>query len=516
MLIFTTILFILIYFFDIIMLFLFGVHTYVMMYLYRKNQQHCISDEVRTCKLTDKNLPEVTVQLPVYNEYYVVDRLIEAAVALQYPRKKLQIQVLDDSTDESVDKAALLVKKYQEQGIRIEHLHRTDRTGHKAGALEAGMRKATGDFIAIFDADFIPDPDFLLKTMSYFEDEQIGMVQTRWGHINRDYNMLTKAQSYGIDGHFMIEQVARNGSGLWMNFNGTAGIWRKSCIEDAGGWEHDTLTEDFDLSYRAELKGWKFKYFKDIECKAEIPAMVSAYKSQQFRWCKGSIQTAVKLLPTILKSSEPFRVKLEAMVHLINYSVHPLMIVNILLTAPLLLMPYWSAISLLDLPFELLYASAALLSVGSFGPLLFYAYSQRELHRDWIKKLPFLPIMTIIGTGIAVVNTRAFLEAVFGIQSSFKRTPKLRIEGNGDDIKSRLKYKIPLDYHALLEIVMGIYCLFTIYIAVFMNKLFIIPFLVLYASGFFFVGIQTLKEAVWGMKKTGNLLPGRVPEKITL
>ena len=514
MLLFVTILFVVIYSFDILFLFLFGVHTYLMIYLYKQNHEYCNTNPEEDLKLSDKNLPKVTVQLPIYNEYYVVDRLVDAAVAMKYPKNKLHIQVLDDSTDETVDKAALLVAKYKKQGFNIDHVHRTNRVGHKAGALDEGMNKTDGEFIAIFDADFIPDPDFLLKTIAYFKDPVIGMVQARWGHINRDYNMLTKAQSYGIDGHFMIEQVARNATHLWMNFNGTAGIWRRDCIVDAGGWEHDTLTEDFDLSYRAELKGWKFRYFKDIECKAEIPAMVSAYKSQQFRWCKGSIQTAVKLLPRILKSNFPLKIKLEATTHLINYSVHPLMVINILFTAPLLLMPYWAHVSILDLPIEILMVSAVFLSIGSLGPLIFYAYSQKVLHKDWWKRLAFLPVMTVIGTGIAIVNTRAWIEAVLGVQSSFKRTPKLAIENSSDDLKSRLKYKIPLDYHAVLEILMGAYCIFTIYLAVFMGKLFVIPFLVLYSAGFFFVGFQTLKEAVWGMK--GAKKVSVVPEKITL
>ncbi|WP_165782545.1 glycosyltransferase, partial [Leptospira meyeri] len=260
MLTFLSISFLVLYGFDILVLFYFGLHTYLMVFLYSRYKQNCAEDETKVLSIKDKNLPTVTVQLPIFNEFYVVDRLIESACNLEYPAKKLQIQVLDDSTDETVEKVAGLVAQYKKKGIWIEHVHRTNRKGHKAGALDEGMAKAKGDYIAIFDADFTPDSDFLLRTMGYFEDESIGMVQTRWGHINETYNILTKAQSFGIDGHFMIEQVARNGASLWMNFNGTAGIWKRACIEDAGGWEHDTLTEDFDLSYRAELKGWKFRY----------------------------------------------------------------------------------------------------------------------------------------------------------------------------------------------------------------------------------------------------------------
>lgn len=490
-----------IYFIDIALLFYFGIHTYIMIYLYRKYKDNCDSEpELYFQPKSKKEYPIVTVQLPVYNEYYVVDRLIESVVALDYPKDKLQIQLLDDSTDESKDKGALLVAEYAKQGFWIEHLHRTNNKGYKAGALDEGMAVSSGEYIAIFDSDFVPDPGFLRKTLPYFRDPNIGMVQTRWGHLNQDYNLLTKAQSYGIDGHFMIEQVARNGSGLWMNFNGTAGIWRKECILSAGGWEHDTLTEDFDLSYRAEMKGWKFRYFKDIVCKAEIPATINAYKSQQFRWCKGSIQTAVKLLPQIWKADLGWKIKAEAVTHLIAYSVHPLMIINILLTAPLLLLKYWAGLSFYDLPIEILGMTAVILSVGSLGPLVFYAYSQKELYPEWKKRIFFLPFMVIIGTGIAIVNTRAWLEAMLGIQSGFKRTPKLKIESKSDKLVDRSKYRLPLDFHVVLELLMGTYSLFCIYLSFHVGKPYIIGFLSLYTLGFYFVAFQSIRESLWKYK----------------
>lgn len=500
MLTFLSISFLVLYGFDILVLFYFGLHTYLMVFLYSRYKQNCAEDETKLLSLKDKNLPTVTVQLPIFNEFYVVDRLIESACNLEYPAKKLQIQVLDDSTDETIEKVATLVAQYKKKGIWIEHVHRTNRKGHKAGALDEGMAKAKGDYIAIFDADFTPDSDFLLRTMGYFEDESIGMVQTRWGHINETYNILTKAQSFGIDGHFMIEQVARNGASLWMNFNGTAGIWRRSCIEDAGGWEHDTLTEDFDLSYRAELKGWKFRYIKDVVCKAEIPATMNAYKAQQFRWCKGSIQTAVKLIPRIWKSNESWKIKGEAITHLINYSVHPLMIINILLTAPLLLMEYWAGFKMDDLPMEILFGSAAVLSIGSMGPVIFYAYSQREIHKDWKSKLIYLPILVMIGTGIAVMNTYAWVEAVFGVQSGFKRTPKLRIEKEGDSLQDKIKYVVPVDYRAFLEFFMGAYCVFCIYLSFVVGKPYMIGFMVLYSIGFFYVSYLSVAESFWKFK----------------
>lgn len=500
MLTFLSFSFLAIYGIDILLLFYFGLHTYLMVFLYSRYKDNCAEDETKLLSKSDKNLPTVTIQLPIFNEFYVIDRLIDAACAMEYPKDKLQIQVLDDSTDETIEKVRSLVHSYSGKGIWIEHLHRTNRRGHKAGALDEGMAKAKGDFIAIFDADFTPEPDFLLRTMGYFQDPVIGVVQARWGHINEDYNTLTKAQSFGIDGHFMIEQVARNGSGLWMNFNGTAGIWRRACIEDAGGWEHDTLTEDFDLSYRAELKGWKFRYIKDVVCKAEIPATMNAYKSQQFRWCKGSIQTAVKLVPRIWNANEPWKIKAEAITHLINYSVHPLMIINILLTAPLLLMEYWAGFKLDDLPIEILFGSAAILSLGSLGPVIFYAYSQRELHKDWKGKLIYLPVLVMIGTGIAVVNTYAWLEAVFGVQSGFKRTPKLRIEGTGDNLKEKVKYVVPVDYRAILEFFMGGYCVFCIYVSFLVGKPYVIGFMVLYSIGFFTVSFLSVSESFWKFK----------------
>jgi cellulose synthase/poly-beta-1,6-N-acetylglucosamine synthase-like glycosyltransferase len=472
-----------------------------MVYLYQKNSEHCISNPDKALKLNESIFPIVTVQLPIYNEFYVVDRLVDSVIKLQYPKDKLEIQILDDSTDETVEKAYRIVQAFKEKGFDICHLHRKDRTGHKAGALEKGLEVSKGEFIAIFDADFLPESDFLLKTIPYFEDKGIGMVQTRWGHINQDYNLLTKAQGYGIDGHFMIEQVARNANNLWMNFNGTAGIWRKECIYDAGGWEHDTLTEDFDLSYRAELKNWKFRYFKDIVCKAEIPAMISAYKSQQFRWCKGSIQTAMKLLPTIWAHKLNWKVKGEAVIHLINYSVCPLMVLNILLTAPLLLLEFWSGFKITDIPVTILFITATFLSIGSVGPLVFYAYSQRELYPDWKSRLSFLPIMVMIGTGVSIVNTRAWMEAVLGVKSSFKRTPKLNIENSNDNLKERQKYSIPLDIHAVLELLMGVYCFFCVYLSIIVHKPFIIGFLIIYGAGFFFVSLNTIKESFWKVQE---------------
>jgi len=491
-----------VYSLDILLLFLFGLHAYGMVVLYRKNSRFCQSGSEQGYQPIDlsvsreKDLPMVTVQLPIYNEFYVVDRLLKGVADLKWPLSRLEIQVLDDSTDETRDKIARLVAFYKQRKLNIIHVHRENREGHKAGALKAGLAQAKGQYIAVFDADFVPAPDFLLRTIPYFQEADVGMVQTRWGHINADYSMLTRAQSLGIDGHFMIEQVARNCNNLWMNFNGTGGIWRRECILEAGNWQSDTLTEDFDLSYRAELAGWRFRYLMDVVNPAELPATIAAFKSQQFRWCKGSIQTAVKLIPRILRSRFSPSIKTEAIVHLLNYSVHPLMMINILLALPLLMMDTWSGWSIYDLSMMVLFGAAAFLSLGTFGPAFFYIYSQRELYSDWFRRIIWLPVLMMIGTGIAINNTRAFLEAILGIQSAFKRTPKYRIENKKDRLAERMRYKLPFDRLIVLEFFMGCYCLLCVIVSIWYERLFIMPFMLLYAAGFFYIGIKGILESV--------------------
>jgi len=488
--------FILVYAVDILLLFYYGLHAYAMVGLYLKNNHRCQSDSQENKNLLAKSKmrgwPKVTIQLPMFNEYYVIDRLIDATIKLDYPKNKLEIQILDDSTDDSRLVAQKKVKEYKKKGFDITYIHRTNRDGHKAGAMREATKVAKGQYIAVFDADFLPNPQFLKKTVPhFFTNPNIGMVQTRWSHINEDYSILTKAQSIGIDGHFMVEQVARNGSDLWMNFNGTAGIWNRECIEDAGGWQSDTLTEDFDLSYRAELKGWKFKYLTDIANPAELPATVQAFKTQQFRWCKGSIQTAVKLIPRIWKSNESWKIKLEALTHLTNYSVHPLMIINILVTLPLLLFhERFEHISL-----AVLFGAAFILSIGTFGPMVFYAVSQRALHKDWKHRMLWLPVLTMIGTGVAINNTRAWIEAVIGKKSEFVRTPKLKIESQKDKVAERSRYKTKkIDNNAYLELLMAFYITFTIVTAFIVDKWFVVPFLALYAAGFYYVSFYTFLE----------------------
>ena len=318
------------YFFVLVILAVYGWHRYFLVYLYMKNK-----DKVPVPSTPLERLPVVTIQLPIYNEMYVADRLIDAVCLIDYPRELLEIQVLDDSTDETTSVAERAVRRNAAQGIDITCIHRTDRTGYKAGALEAGLKAAKGQFIAIFDADFIPTADFLRRTIEFFGDSKIAMVQARWGHINHDYSLLTKVQSILLDAHFVLEHGGRNRSGLFFNFNGTAGIWRREAISDAGGWQHDTLTEDLDLSYRAQLRGWKFVFVPGLIAPAEVPVEMNAFKSQQHRWAKGSIQTCRKLLPRILRSKHlPIQVKTEAFFHLTNTIVYPLMVVLTLLMYP--------------------------------------------------------------------------------------------------------------------------------------------------------------------------------------
>ncbi|HMK38878.1 MAG TPA: cellulose synthase family protein, partial [Bacteroidota bacterium] len=324
------------YMFSLTVLFIFGSHGFIMIYYYLKFRSRKLvpSDDI-------VSYPVVSVQLPVFNEMYVVGRLIDAACAMVYPREKLEIQVLDDSTDQTVDVVAGYVERYRKQGFDIKQVRRSIRAGFKAGALREGLTTARGEFVAIFDADFIPRQDFLLKTIPHFiTDSRIGMVQTRWEHLNSEYSLLTRTQAMALDGHFVIEQSVRNKVGFFINFNGTAGVWRKACIEDAGNWQSDTLTEDLDLSYRAQLRGWKFKYLNNVTSPAELPSEINALKSQQFRWTKGAIETARKILPHVWKSKLPLKIKIHATFHLTNNLVFPFIVLAGILNVPLVFLKH--------------------------------------------------------------------------------------------------------------------------------------------------------------------------------
>ncbi len=459
----------------------YGVHRSQLVYLFLKTRKRHAVPHSRF-----KEAPRVTVQLPMFNERYVADRLIASCGDLDWPKDRLEIQVLDDSTDDTTVIAALAVEKLRAQGIDATYIHRTDRTGFKAGALENGLRTAKGDYVAVFDADFIPPPRILHDTIDHFTDPKVGMVQARWGHINREYSTLTRVQSMMLDGHFVIEHAARNRSGRFFNFNGTAGIWRISAIVDAGGWAHDTLTEDMDLSYRAQLRGWKFVYLPNIVAPAEIPVEMNSFKSQQFRWAKGSIQTARKLLPQILRSKVPLKVKMEAFFHLTNNFAYVLLCMLALLLLPNLLLRTEHGIRevlLIDLP--LFFGTT--LSIGSF-----YLVSHRQLYGETGSALRRLPLLMSLGIGLSVNNARAVLEGMFGHDSEFVRTPKHGVSENGDWKKKN--YRAARTLVPLVEFAFAAYFVAAIVVAGIGGHWLSIPFLALFLVGYLYVATMSVHQ----------------------
>jgi cellulose synthase/poly-beta-1,6-N-acetylglucosamine synthase-like glycosyltransferase len=430
----------------------------------------------------DYDWPQVTVQLPVYNERYVVERLLESIVAIDYPRDRLHIQVLDDSTDITTDIIAQSVSAFRSQGIDIAHILRDNRQGYKGGALAHGMQFAIGDFIAIFDADFLPKPDFLKRTIPYFDrDAETGCVQTRWGHLNRNNSWLTRTQANGIDGHFIIEQETKSQASLFLNFNGTAGVWRRECIEDAGGWQHDTITEDLDLSYRAQLRGWNIRYLPHIITPAELPEKISAFKSQQFRWAKGSIQTAKKLLMELWISSQPLVVKVEGSIHLTHYLVHPLMIINLLLILPLLL----SSNFLLDIyPF---------FALAAIGPLFMYLTAMGKRKVPLFKRLINLLMLVLLGMGLSLNNTRAVGEALIGKKTPFKRTPKYDLHDHQRN-ENYLDYLLPKSGMVWLEALTGVYAALLLVVALSKGIWGLVFWLTLISGGYIYTTIVSFKQ----------------------
>jgi cellulose synthase/poly-beta-1,6-N-acetylglucosamine synthase-like glycosyltransferase len=475
-----------VYFFVLIILAVYGWHRYYLVYLYMKHKDH-----PPTPMGSFETLPRVTVQLPIYNEMYVAERLIDAVCKLDYPRELLEIQVLDDSTDETTAVAERAVRRQAAAGINITCLHRSDRTGYKAGALEAGLHVADGEFVAVFDADFLPTPDFLLRSVQFFTDPKVAMVQARWGHINEDYSLLTKIESILLDGHFVLEHGSRSRAGFCFNFNGTAGIWRRSAIVDAGGWQHDTLTEDLDLSYRAQLRGWRFVFLQDLVAPAEVPVEMNAFKSQQHRWAKGSIQTCRKLLPRILRSDLPVGVKAEAFFHLTANFNYLLMCVLSVLMAPSMVIRYNMGLHemlLIDVP--LFFAATA--SVANF-----YMVCQRELHTDWTTRLKYLPFLMSMGIGLTINNTRAVLEALFNQQSEFERTPKYCIEGRSDEWVGK-KYRQSDVIQPMIELTLGLYFTATVCYALANGIYGTVPFLVLFQIGFLYVSLLSIVQQFSG------------------
>jgi cellulose synthase/poly-beta-1,6-N-acetylglucosamine synthase-like glycosyltransferase len=421
--------------------------------------------------------PTVTVQLPIYNERHVVERLIEACAALDYPRDRLQIQVLDDSSDDTMRIVDRSVTHWQAQGCDISAVRRADRRGYKAGALAHALPLATGDFVAVFDADFRPAPDFLRCTVPYFltpDATQTGFVQTRWGHLNRDYSPLTRSQALALDGHFAVEQAGRQAAGYFFGFNGSGGIWRRACIEDAqtGGWQDDTLCEDLDLSYRAQLAGWRACYVNEIIAPAEIPPQLNAYKRQQFRWAKGSIQTLRKLGGRVWRSGRAAPVRGAAMIHLGSYLIHPMLLLLLLTIPPLLLLGGAPP------------SPIALVGFTSFGPPLLYAVGQQRLYgKNWWRRWIYLPLLTLLGMGVCLSNSLAVWQGLRTRGGVFQRTPKFRVEQSGDAWWGST-YRLPLDRMMMAEIGLMIYALVAAWLVAQQSGWMSAFFMLLYAAGF--------------------------------
>jgi cellulose synthase/poly-beta-1,6-N-acetylglucosamine synthase-like glycosyltransferase len=472
------------YFAVMIILAIYGIHRYTMCYLYFKYKKNYNPNPPQHFD----ELPQVTVQLPIYNEQFVIDRLIEAVCAMEYPKDKLEIQVLDDSTDETQDVAAGIVARYAALGNPISYIHRTNRHGFKAGALDAGLNIAKGEFVAIFDADFVPPTDWLMKVIHHFAEPGIGMVQTRWGHMNREYSMLTQIEAILLDGHFIIEHGARVRTGDYFNFNGTAGMWRIKAISDGGGWQHDTLTEDTDLSYRSQLAGWKFKYLPNVECASELPIEMTAFKTQQARWAKGLIQTSIKVLPLIFKSNVPRKIKIEAVYHLTANLSYPLMIVmSALLLPAMICRSYqgWFQMLIFDVP--LFTASTASIAV-------FYLMAERELFpKTWWKTIFYLPFLMAIGIGLTVTNTKAVMEALFGIKSAFVRTPKYRVAKKGEKSQAA-KYRKRLVLAPWIELLIGSFFALAIVFIIIRHNYLTVPFLILFVIGYWYTGLMSLLQ----------------------
>lgn len=481
-----------VYFVALCILLVFGAHGFVMVYYYKR---HLGLRGLRPKPISKP--PRVTVQLPIYNEYYVVERLIRAACRMDYPRELLEIQVLDDSTDETLQVTQRCVADAAAQGFNIRLLHRENRAGYKAGALRAGLEVATGEYIAIFDADFIPPRDFLARTLPYFNDANLGMVQTRWGHINRNYSVLTRLQAIGLDGHFVIEQAARNAAGFFINFNGTAGIWRKTCILDAGNWADDTLTEDLDLSYRAQLRGWRFKFLSDAVCDAELPAEIGALRSQQFRWTKGAIETARKIMPKLWSAQLPLGVKLQGTLHLMNNMVFPFILIVTLLNPFLVWIKNEGSSN-----YGFYFGLSSVFVLAFWGSFLMYLHSQKALYPDWRRRILSFPLFMSGSMGLAWNNTRAIVQGLFKQKSEFTRTPKYRIENNADQFRGKMyfnstKRRSRLATTGIFELLLAGYSMAGIGLSLYYTELAAIPFQAMFAFGYGFIGYLSLKDIAW-------------------
>lgn len=474
------------YIVSLTILMVFGCHGFVMLYYHRKYGAN-------TPKPDQNFKPDkrVTIQLPLYNELYVAERLINSVCEIDYPKNLLEIQVLDDSTDETNDIVEKAVNLKKLEGFDIEHIRRSNREGFKAGALKEGLEQAKGEFIAIFDADFMPKKDFLMTTLKYFS-EKVGMVQTRWEHLNQDYSLLTRAQALALDGHFVMEQTVRNRAGFFIQFNGTGGVWRKKCIMDAGNWQADTLTEDMDLSYRAQLKGWQFVFLRDCTTPSELPAEMNALKAQQFRWTKGAIETSKKLLPLIWKSDAKFRIKLQTSFQLVNNYAFPFILLAAILNVPLIFIKNSG-------PYDPFFNFMSIFTVAFVSSFLFYLFGQKDINSDWRKRIAIFPLFMAGSAGFALNNSRAVFEGLLNRKSEFVRTPKFQIVNKEDKAEPEdNKYapkKMKISSSTIVETILAVYCLIGVVASIYFLEIAAIPFQLMFFFGFSCVSYLSLKNA---------------------
>jgi len=483
---------IILYFTILALLAILGVYRVRMVYQFWRYRQ--VKPQPKS-RFAESEAPRITVQLPLFNEMYVVERLLESVTGMDYPRHLLEIQVLDDSTDETVRIARAAVEKHKQRGFDIQYIHRADRTGFKAGALENGMKMAKGQLIAIFDADFMPKPDCLRRMVDFFTDERIGMVQMRWGHINANYSLLTRIQEVLLDGHFVIEQASRNRTGAFFNFNGTAGMWRREAIEWSGGWQHDTLTEDTDLSFRAQLMGWKFVYLLDEDVPAELPVEMNAFKAQQRRWAKGLVQVGLKLMPRLWKHPQlSFQQKVELFFRLFGNCAAMLLIVLSVLHIPVLIVRFNQGL------FHMLLLDAPLMIFATFSVVSFYGSAIRYRYPNEKWRLWLIPLAMAMGIGLVFSNTRAVLEALFGVRSGFVRTPKYNVESRGDNwLKAAVKYRRKRGLLPYIELAFALYFVFAVYYAIRSNIYATIPFLLIFLLGYGYMAVMSLFQG--GLRK---------------
>lgn len=472
-----------IYFFLLFVIAFYGVHIYWLIWLYLGNRS-----EMEHVKAMPTDLPHVTIQLPIYNERAVVVRLIKAAANQDWPQELLEIQVLDDSTDDTSELAAIEIASLRTRGCNIKHIRRGDRKGYKAGALDNGLRIANGEFIAVFDADNVPRPDFLKETIKYFADPGVGLVQARWSFLNRAESLLCRAQALFLDAHFFIEQAARCRGKLFMNFNGTAGIWRRQAIESAGGWQSDTLTEDLDLSFRSQMAGWRFIFAEDVEVPTELPASIRAFKSQQFRWAKGAFETGLKLLPTIIRSDFPLRIKIASFFHLTQKIISLAILLLSVMLIPALYFRMEAGmfkVLALDLPIFLA-------ATGSMSIYYGLAHKREKVDRSWRTSL-ILPVLTAIGIGLAVNNTFAVFSALLGRRNQFVRTPKSGTTDNRT-VLPPADYRLEFDYTGRIEGMLALYSVGAVLCAISLNLFFSVPFLMTFVFGYTYFSVLSWKE----------------------